>query len=267
MSQGRRTAWDISRTEPGTRGRWPGPRAGASSGRRASGGTGSRRTARPGRAARGGFAAESGRYHLYVSLACPWAHRTLIFRELKGLAEHVSVDVVHPFLGEDGWSFATDFPGATGDRVLGKRLPARGLPGGGPEGHRQGHDAGALGQGDGARSSRTSPPRSSGCSTRRSTASPATRSTSGPSRCAPAIEAVNARVYDTREQRRLPRRLRPQPGGLRRGGDRALRDARLAGGAAAARALPDGRPADRGGLAARDHALPLRSRSITGTSS
>lgn len=74
---------------------------------------------RPGPSGEGGFAAESGRYHLYVSLACPWAHRTLIFRALKGLAEHVSVDVVHPVMGRDGWGFATDFPGATGDRLQG----------------------------------------------------------------------------------------------------------------------------------------------------
>jgi putative glutathione S-transferase len=67
-----------------------------------------------------GFPAESGRYHLYVSYACPWAHRTLIFRALKGLAPHISVDVVHPLLGDDGWTFETDFPGATGDR-LGQR--------------------------------------------------------------------------------------------------------------------------------------------------
>jgi glutathionyl-hydroquinone reductase len=70
----------------------------------------------------GGFPAESGRYHLYVSLACPWAHRTLIFRALKGLEAHVSVDVVHPLMGEDGWSFDADFPGATGDRLMGKRF-------------------------------------------------------------------------------------------------------------------------------------------------
>ncbi|HRO10186.1 glutathione S-transferase family protein [Amaricoccus sp.] len=76
----------------------------------------------PGPTGRGGFPAESGRYHLYVSLACPWAHRTLIFRELKGLAPHVSVDVVHPWLGPDGWSFDTDAEGSTGDRVNGKRL-------------------------------------------------------------------------------------------------------------------------------------------------
>lgn len=63
--------------------------------------------------------AASGRYHLYVSLACPWAHRTLIVRALKGLEAVVSVDVVHPYLTDRGWSFDTDFPGATGDRVGG----------------------------------------------------------------------------------------------------------------------------------------------------
>jgi len=77
---------------------------------------------RPGPSGEGGFAAESGRYHLYVSLACPWAHRTLILRALKGLEAHVSVDVVHPLMQGDGWTFATDFDGATGDRVLGKRF-------------------------------------------------------------------------------------------------------------------------------------------------
>jgi putative glutathione S-transferase len=67
----------------------------------------------------GGFKAESGRYHLYVSLACPWAHRTLIFRALKGLSDHIGVSVVHPEMLSDGWTFATDFPGATGDRLFG----------------------------------------------------------------------------------------------------------------------------------------------------
>ncbi len=52
-----------------------------------------------------GFAAAPGRYHLYVSYACPWAHRTLIFRRLKGLEDMIDVSVVHPFMGEDGWSF------------------------------------------------------------------------------------------------------------------------------------------------------------------
>ncbi len=68
----------------------------------------------------GGFAAEAGRYHLYVSYACPWAHRTLIFRALKGLEELISVSVVHPDMLSDGWTFAQDFPGATGDALFGK---------------------------------------------------------------------------------------------------------------------------------------------------
>ncbi len=68
----------------------------------------------------GGFAAESGRYHLYVSHACPWAHRTLIFRHLKDLTDHISVSVVHPLMLDDGWTFETDDQGATGDTLLGK---------------------------------------------------------------------------------------------------------------------------------------------------
>ncbi|EMP53911.1 glutathione S-transferase protein [Marinobacter santoriniensis NKSG1] len=61
-----------------------------------------------GPAGEGGFKAESGRYHLYVSMACPWAHRTLIFRKLKGLEEHISVSVVHPDMVENGWEFRPD---------------------------------------------------------------------------------------------------------------------------------------------------------------
>src|SRR5271163_3864903 len=55
----------------------------------------------------GGFAAEAGRYHLYVSLACPWAHRTLIFRELKKLDNVISVSSVEALLGKTGWEFGT----------------------------------------------------------------------------------------------------------------------------------------------------------------
>jgi len=66
-----------------------------------------------------GFKAESGRYHLYVSYACPWAHRTLIFRRLKDLEQHVSVSVVHPDMLSDGWTFDTDDHGATGDTLYG----------------------------------------------------------------------------------------------------------------------------------------------------
>ncbi|MGR3419577.1 MAG: glutathione S-transferase family protein [Paracoccus sp. (in: a-proteobacteria)] len=67
----------------------------------------------------GGFKAESGRYHLYVSHACPWAHRTMIFRALKDLPEHIEVSVVHPEMLKDGWEFRTGFSGATGDRQFG----------------------------------------------------------------------------------------------------------------------------------------------------
>ncbi|MGR3701495.1 MAG: glutathione S-transferase family protein [Paracoccaceae bacterium] len=66
-----------------------------------------------------GFKAESGRYHLYVSLACPWAHRTLIFRALKGLESHIDISVVHPEMLSDGWTLSADYPGATGDRLFG----------------------------------------------------------------------------------------------------------------------------------------------------
>ncbi|MEM7717872.1 MAG: glutathione S-transferase family protein [Pseudomonadota bacterium] len=67
----------------------------------------------------GEFPAETGRYHLYVSYACPWAHRTLIFRQLKELSDHISVSVVHPDMLKDGWTFADDYPGATGDTLYG----------------------------------------------------------------------------------------------------------------------------------------------------
>ncbi len=69
----------------------------------------------------GGFKAESGRYHLYVSHACPWAHRTMIFRELKRLDGAISFSVVDPFMGANGWAFAapdgTLTPGSTRDEI------------------------------------------------------------------------------------------------------------------------------------------------------
>jgi len=67
-----------------------------------------------------GFRAEPGRYHLYVSLACPWAHRTLIFRALKGLDSAISVSIVDPLMLEDGWAFS-EFPGCVPDTVNGAR--------------------------------------------------------------------------------------------------------------------------------------------------
>ena len=65
---------------------------------------------------KGGFAAEAGRYHLYVSLACPWAHRTIILRKLKGLEDMISMSVVNSYMGSEGWTFA-DGPGVIADHV------------------------------------------------------------------------------------------------------------------------------------------------------
>jgi putative glutathione S-transferase len=73
----------------------------------------------PGPSGEGGFAAEAGRYHLYVSLACPWAHRTIIFRKLKGLENAISMSVVSPDMLKDGWTFNKD-EGSTGDSISGK---------------------------------------------------------------------------------------------------------------------------------------------------
>lgn len=63
-----------------------------------------------------GFKAEAGRYHLYVSLACPWANRTLILRALKGLEDMISVSVVNPYMAENGWTFEPG-PGVIADPV------------------------------------------------------------------------------------------------------------------------------------------------------
>ncbi|MBV9220805.1 MAG: glutathione S-transferase family protein [Methylobacteriaceae bacterium] len=68
---------------------------------------------------RAGFRAEPGRYHLYVSYACPWAHRTLVFRKLKGLEALIDVSVVHWLMAEEGWTFAPDPEGIVGDRANG----------------------------------------------------------------------------------------------------------------------------------------------------
>jgi putative glutathione S-transferase len=73
----------------------------------------------PGPTGEGGFEAASGRYHLYVSLACPWAHRTVIFRKLKALENVISMSAVSPDMLQDGWTFNKE-EGSTGDDVNGK---------------------------------------------------------------------------------------------------------------------------------------------------
>jgi len=74
----------------------------------------------PGPTGAGGFKAEPGRYHLFAALACPWTHRTLIFRALKGLAHIVSMSVTHWRMGPEGWTF-DEGPGVVPDPILGAR--------------------------------------------------------------------------------------------------------------------------------------------------
>lgn len=68
------------------------------------------------------FQPESGRYHLYVSYACPWAHRTLIYRELKDLSQHIDLSVVHPDMMQKGWTFLNDREETTGDLLFGSNF-------------------------------------------------------------------------------------------------------------------------------------------------
>lgn len=75
----------------------------------------------PGPSGEGGFKAESGRYHLYISRACPWAHRTMIFRALKGLEDMIDYSVVNWLMLENGWTFEPG-PGVTADKVNGKQF-------------------------------------------------------------------------------------------------------------------------------------------------
>jgi glutathionyl-hydroquinone reductase len=119
----------------------------------------------PGPSGEGGFAAERGRYHLYVSLACPYAHRTVIFRKLKDLESAISISILDPVMGEQGWEFGAS-PGTIADTVNGKSAsaksicaPIRAIP--------AACRCRCCGTRSGGRSSITSRPRSSGCSTRR----------------------------------------------------------------------------------------------------
>jgi len=87
------------------------------------------RDGRPGPSGKGGFEADGGRYHLYVSLACPWAHRTVIFRELKGLKGLIGLTVVHPHMLENGWEFDPADPDPIGGCRFLHQLYTSALPG------------------------------------------------------------------------------------------------------------------------------------------
>ena len=151
---------------------------------------------RPGPTGSDGFSAGPGRYHLYVSLACPWAHRALIMRALKGLEQIIPVSVTHWLMGEQGWSF-TPGEGVIPDPLFNgaatctksTRVPTRTIPAMSP--------FPCYGTSTRRPSSTTNRPRSSGCST-----APSTRSARGPATITPRrlraeIDALNARVYDT----------------------------------------------------------------------
>ena len=132
----------------------------------------------------GGFAAEAGRYHLYVSLACPWAHRTLIFRKLKGLEAMIGLSVVNWHLGDEGWTFA-DGP-RRHPRSRARRAPSlRTLYRLAASLHRPRHRAGAVRQGARPDRQQRVGATSSACSIRRSTASARRRATITLRICAP----------------------------------------------------------------------------------
>ncbi len=139
---------------------------------------------------------EPGRYHLYVSYACPWAHRTLIFRKLKGLESMIGVSVVHWLMGDDGWTFA-DGPGVIPDTVNGAQKLWQLYVKRQARLYRPRHGAGALGQDERGPSSTTRAPRSSASSTRPSTRIGAAPGDYYPQALRPQIDALNARIYET----------------------------------------------------------------------
>ena len=204
----------------------------------------------------GGFAAEAGRYHLYVSLACPWAHRTLIFRKLKGLEAMIGLSVVNWHLGDEGWTFAPG-RGVVPDPVRGARRLYELYTASRP---RYTGRVSVPVLFDKARG-RIVSNESADIIRMFNSAFDGLGAAPGdyyPAELRAEIDALNARIYATRQQRRLSRRLRRQAGRLRRGGARAVRNARRAGGAARGEAFPLRRSAHRGGLAVVPDAGALR---------
>ena len=212
---------------------------------------------RAGPTGRDGFPAEAGRYHLYVSLACPWAHRTLIFRKLKKLDAVISVSVTIAHLGNKGWEFGTE-PGATPDPSTAnprrRHLYARrsGL-------QRPRQRARAVGQASGAPSSTTNRRKSSGCSTRRSTPSPMCAGLLSAG-AAPEIDAINDVIYDTVNNGVYSAGFATTQAAYEEAAKRPVRHARPARGAAISPALSRRRADHRSRLATIHHAGALRRR-------
>ena len=199
----------------------------------------------------GGFAAEAGRYHLYVSLACPWAHRTLIYRVLRGLTGQIWVSVTQLVMAEDRLDLRArrrrDRRSSGRETVLPKSIaaPKRATPAASP--------CRCSGTSRRGTPSTTRPPRSSGCSTARSTAfARHPGSTSTRRRLRDEIDALNERIYAT-VNNGVYRRASRDPGGLRERSP-AVRVARLARGRPRRASLPLRRPDHRGRLAPVDDA-------------
>ena len=213
---------------------------------------------KPGPTGEGGFAAEPGRYHLYVSLACPWAHRTLIFRKLKGLEKAIAVSVVHWLMGEHGWTFARG-PGLHRRPAQRRRLPPPGLHAGRTRATPAASPCRCCGTSSGTRSSTTS---SSEIIRMLNSAFDGVGALPGdyyPADLRAEIDALNAARLRHGQQRRLQGRLRHHAGGLR-GGRPARCSRRLdwLEERLVTPALPRRRPHDRGRLAAVHDAGALR---------
>ena len=172
-----------------------------------------------------GFKAESGRYHLYVSLACPWAHRTLIYRKLKGLEDaHLGVGGRIRLMLEQRLDLHPRRRASVPDPINGARYLYEVYTRGQARLHRPGHRARCCGTRKRRPSSTTSRPRSSGCSTASSTPSVRTASRSDLYPTAARRDRRDQRRrLRSRQQRRLQGGLRHDAGGLRGGGDGALR--------------------------------------------
>ena len=241
-------------------------RGAASTGRPPNSATGSRRTAAPDRPASGGFPAEPGRYHLYVSLACPWAHRTLIFRKLKGLEGVISMSVPRWLMGEQGWTF-----GARRGRDRRHASTAR----------RRLHEIYLLA--DPRYTGRVTVPVLWDKKRRTIVNNEFVRDHPDAQlgvrrvdrRAHRLLSAGAARARSTRSTTRVYPNVnngvyragfRHHAGGLRGGVPRRVRRARRAGGAAVAPALSGRRPHDRGRLAAVHRRWSASTRSITATS-
>ena len=207
----------------------------------------------PGPTGKGGFPAERGRYHLYVALACPWAHRTLIFRKLKKLEDMISVSITVPLFGKQGWEFGTK-PGATLDTVNGKPAIANIYVLVDP--HYTGRASVPV-LWDKAQRVVVNNESSEIIRMLNSDSTPLRMRTDYyPSNLRPEIDGINDVIYATVTMA-LSRRLLYDTGGLRRSRLGAFRHARQVGGAFVATALSC-RTADQSGLAPVHHAHSIR---------